>query len=540
MVRARKRHHIQDYAQIMKKLNRLQTVPVFFGIRLALMFSFFFINSAVIPAQVKTLKWSPPFEFGKKESSVEIIGQAQGDLIGIVPLSGKSNAFVIKRFNADTLSLQNSHVVELADDEFSKQELEEVFVFREQIVAFASVKNRNKVGRSLMLNVYSTQGQTIIENKWLCDMPESRFKVKSQFGYHISAHDSLILFYNEITEKDQDDIGYDLVVFDEKFEKKFEKKLVLPYRSETIEINDWKIDSEGTLWFLTGVLPTKKAGAHDSGFQNLKRHILFSYDAGANKLKEFDVSLKDRWVVALTFEELPNHQIGIGGFYSNDPTFSIAGTFFIRIDGESKSVVSTGLMAFDKDFIRDFNLNGTFSKELNDYYFDYFIPSNDGGAWFLAEQFYLTEQFMMDGSTGRQSISYTYYYNDILVVKVSPEGEILFTKRIPKSQYSINDGGPFLSYSLAVQNDELNMVFYDHEDNTSLDSRFDPRSMSNVRKARLNVITVNSTGELSREQLPAFENKRLVNPKRFFTNDKGTMYALSVGGKQRRILKIEP
>jgi hypothetical protein len=91
-----------------------------------------------------------------------------------------------------------------------------------------------------------------------------------------------------------------------------------------------------------------------------------------------------------------------------------------------------------------------------------------------------------------------------------------------------------------VQNDELNMVFYDHEDNTSLDSRFDPRSMSNVRKARLNVITVNSTGELSREQLPAFENKRLVNPKRFFTNDKGTMYALSVGGKQRRILKIEP
>jgi hypothetical protein len=518
----------------------LQTVPVFFGIRLALMFSFFFINSAVIPAQVKTLKWSPPFEFGKKESSVEIIGQAQGDLIGIVPLSGKSNAFVIKRFNADTLSLQNSHVVELADDEFSKQELEEVFVFREQIVAFASVKNRNKVGRSLMLNVYSTQGQTIIENKWLCDMPESRFKVKSQFGYHISAHDSLILFYNEITEKDQDDIGYDLVVFDEKFEKKFEKKLVLPYRSETIEINDWKIDSEGTLWFLTGVLPTKKAGAHDSGFQNLKRHILFSYDAGANKLKEFDVSLKDRWVVALTFEELPNHQIGIGGFYSNDPTFSIAGTFFIRIDGESKSVVSTGLMAFDKDFIRDFNLNGTFSKELNDYYFDYFIPSNDGGAWFLAEQFYLTEQFMMDGSTGRQSISYTYYYNDILVVKVSPEGEILFTKRIPKSQYSINDGGPFLSYSLAVQNDELNMVFYDHEDNTSLDSRFDPRSMSNVRKARLNVITVNSTGELSREQLPAFENKRLVNPKRFFTNDKGTMYALSVGGKQRRILKIEP
>jgi hypothetical protein len=350
----------------------------------------------------------------------------------------------------------------------------------------------------------------------------------------------LILFYNEITEKDQDDIGYDLVVFDEKFEKKFEKKLVLPYRSETIEINDWKIDSEGTLWFLTGVLPTKKAGAHDSGFQNLKRHILFSYDAGANKLKEFDVSLKDRWVVALTFEELPNHQIGIGGFYSNDPTFSIAGTFFIRIDGESKSVVSTGLMAFDKDFIRDFNLNGTFSKELNDYYFDYFIPSNDGGAWFLAEQFYLTEQFMMDGSTGRQSISYTYYYNDILVVKVSPEGEILFTKRIPKSQYSINDGGPFLSYSLAVQNDELNMVFYDHEDNTSLDSRFDPRSMSNVRKARLNVITVNSTGELSREQLPAFENKRLVNPKRFFTNDKGTMYALSVGGKQRRILKIEP
>jgi hypothetical protein len=524
----------------MKKLNRLQTVPVFFGIRLALMFSFFFINSAVIPAQVKTLKWSPPFEFGKKESSVEIIGQAQGDLIGIAPLSGKSNAFVIKRFNADTLSLQNSHVVELADDEFSKQELEEVFVFREQIVAFASVKNRNKVGRSLMLNVYSTQGQTIIENKWLCDMPESRFKVKSQFGYHISAHDSLILFYNEITEKDQDDIGYDLVVFDEKFEKKFEKKLVLPYRSETIEINDWKIDSEGTLWFLTGVLPTKKAGAHDSGFQNLKRHILFSYDAGANKLKEFDVSLKDRWVVALTFEELPNHQIGIGGFYSNDPTFSIAGTFFIRIDGESKSVVSTGLMAFDKDFIRDFNLNGTFSKELNDYYFDYFIPSNDGGAWFLAEQFYLTEQFMMDGSTGRQSISYTYYYNDILVVKVSPEGEILFTKRIPKSQYSINDGGPFLSYSLAVQNDELNMVFYDHEDNTSLDSRFDPRSMSNVRKARLNVITVNSTGELSREQLPAFENKRLVNPKRFFTNDKGTMYALSVGGKQRRILKIEP
>lgn len=497
----------------------------------------FFAELALnLEAQQPHIFLAEPLDNEKKESDWTFIGSTASSTLVLSRITGKSNSLGIKLFENDSLSLLHSKVLDLqVDNEGLDPEM--VFNIGDQLYMMGSLRNKSKGNRTLYAGIFNLKAEQTHAFRPMCTMPEGRFKNKQHFGMELSMDSSLLFSHYQLEPEKGEDIRFELNVFDSKLNLIHSKRLALPYPEESMEISEWLIDKDSNVWFLTGISPKKNISGL-SDLEKARRYVLFSYSFKENRLKEFDVNLKDKWVMALTFEEMENNEIGIGGFYSNDPAFSISGTFFLRIGISDKEVISTGMMAFDKEFVRENARNGNFEKELSNYYFDHFIPSKDGGAWFLAEQYYVTEQFLMDGNTGRSNISYTYHYNDILVVKVNNEGEIQFAKRIPKAQYSINDGGPYLSYALSSTESGISILFYDHLENTNLILSQKPRAMSNLKKAVLNHVELNQEGVLRRSLLEGIDKKNLIRPKQAYEIGKGKLVFLNENRKNRQMIRM--
>ena len=322
------------------------------------------------------------------------------------------------------------------------------------------------------------------------------------------------------------------------------KELALPYTSEVLNIDKMLIDNRGQFYMLSGVLPEKNAIQTPDLQARNKRYLLFSYDFSRNKLKEFDVNLKDKWVVGVSFGIAPTGVLSIGGFYSNDMYFSIAGSFFFSINTENWSIVSKTMKPFEKDFLREFGSSrlDAGGRELYNYYFDHFILKPDGSAFFVAEQYYAEQRWMMDPGTGRQSISYAYNYNDLIVVSVDTSGQIGWTTRIPKRQVTLNDGGPYSSYTLSYGERNLDVIFNDNPRNyePGQDELMDnPASFGSLKKSLVTWARVDARGGLTRTPLfSAKESETVVRPKISFRTTESELIVYSQLRKEFRHIKI--
>jgi hypothetical protein len=160
-----------------------------------------------------------------------------------------------------------------------------------------------------------------------------------------------------------------------------------------------------------------------------------------------------------------------GGFYSDKGTTTMKGAYFFTIDFTTKAIVKKSFKEFGVEFLTQ-NLTEREKekvekklekgKEVEEYAYklDDLILREDGGLVLVGEQAYsvTTTHYSSSGMSYKET---RYYYNDIVVVNISPEGEIEWGTKIPKRQMTTNDGGYFSSYLMVVLKDKLYFIFND-------------------------------------------------------------------------------
>lgn len=197
---------------------------------------------------------------------------------------------------------------------------------------------------------------------------------------------------------------------------------------------------------------------------------MVSYDSLGDGGNEYKLQLKNKFISDITIAIAPNNDIVCSGFYGDNNSYAIKGSFFMRIDGESKEKIVENSKEFDVNFITQTMSEKQTKKakkkakkgDLSMYEYDLrdLVVRSDGGAILIAEQYYVrvvTTRTQNGGTT----TTYYYYYNDIIVINISPEGQIDWYATIPKRQLSVNDNGYYSSFVLAVVEDKLYFIFND-------------------------------------------------------------------------------
>jgi hypothetical protein len=150
----------------------------------------------------------------------------------------------------------------------------------------------------------------------------------------------------------------------------------------------------------------------------------------------------------------------------------VDGSYFLRIDRDSKAVTQSSGKEFGLDFItaemrenQEERVQKREEKGKNQEMFEYdlrkLIPRADGGAILVAEQYFVRVVSYYNASSKQYVTQYHYFYNDIIVVSIDPSGSIEWASKIPKRQHSVNDGGYFSSFATMVTDDQLYFIFND-------------------------------------------------------------------------------
>lgn len=463
--------------------------------------------------------WSDADRIPRRQRSIGLVGSDRDQFFALLETSQRGTHYDLLCYERNSMKRIGVHELELPEIGDNPLLLHSMHVLEQGLLLLGTVRDRANDRMQAYGVWYDKQGNPLDLPVLLAEHIPNRRSESPQFGFELASDSTLLLIHHNTAVSRKANERFDMRVVDMALETVWQKEIELPYRSDLLEINQYLLDPSGHVYMMTGISTEKSRLQAEERPLSDKRYVLITYDPDQNKVKEYEVELNQKWVIATAFDLAANGDLAIGGFYSNDRYFSIAGTFFFRIAGESKKVLAKGMKAFDKSFLEQFmsERRAEKGKELDNFYFDHFVLDDDGSATFVGEQFYVTQRFRSDITTGRQEIQYFYHYRDLIVVDVAPDGSIRWATKVAKNQMSMNDRGPYSSYALTGYRDQLHIVFNDHPENPNRlneDPAASAKTFDNIKRSVVSLVTIDENGNQTR--VPLFGSKddqTVVRPK---------------------------
>jgi hypothetical protein len=304
--------------------------------------------------------------------------------------------------------------------------------------------------------------------------------------YRSFDHKSFLVKYRRIPEKKDDKKSFDkigLVAFDGNMNQLSSREITMPYTERRMDNLDFQVDNQGNLFLLTKVF-------HDDSNDDKKRkkdeeanyHIeLFTLKSGSDKLITTKIENKDKFINKLWIFDSPKGDLIAGGYFSNgngkDFEISCDGviTFKMKADG---TVYDQFTYDIPVELLNEYETNKTKRKnerkeengegaKFTNLKLTDLEVREDGGITLVGEQQYIVVKSYsgMNGSSGGTSV--TYYYNDILITKILPDGKLSWMKKIPKAQAGHKGQGGMSFQYFDNQKDHF-LVFLDNVKNINL------------------------------------------------------------------------
>jgi hypothetical protein len=343
------------------------------------------------------------------------------------------------------------------------------------------------------------------------------------FSFRVSNDSSKILVFNTLPYGYNEPQQFGLIVLDKQMNVLWQKDITLPYRDELFDVESFRVDNQGNAYML-GLLYKDKRRDKRRGAPNYEFKV-FSYTDGGGSTQAYSVNVPDRFLTDMQIGIRNNGDIVCAGFYSETGKLSIRGTFFLLIDAVTNEIKTRSFKEFDIDFITQNMTEREVEKakrreekggevELFEYDLDKLIVRSDGGAMLIGEQYFVQTRTLTQYVGGRpsvQTVSY-YYYNDIIMVNINGKGEIDWAVKIPKRQMSVDDGGFYSSYAMAINRDKIHFIYNDNPNNLDY-TGVGKVSSAGGRNQVVIVASVNARGEVTRQPLGAGNSNIIIRPK---------------------------
>ncbi|MBK7855350.1 MAG: hypothetical protein IPJ79_10970 [Bacteroidetes bacterium] len=486
-----------------------------------------------------TTKWGPELKGSKRGTLTETIGY---DESGYYVRGTEKGDIYLEKLDKNLNRVATWEFEEKDPDTKEKYSFEGITYFNDKLLLFKTSVDKKTDKATLYVN--NVNKKTMAATGKTTKLMEMDYEKKGggiKFGVSMEAamamaaeantkfiivesreKQKLLIISNPTpTDKEAND-RFGLVVLDTVLNKTWTKNAELPYNNKLFRTQKWVVDDAGNAYVL-GKLYKDKVKEVKRGQQNFKYHIVAFTSKGENKV-DYEISIPEKFVNDINFKVNDAGDIVCAGFYSKMGRTSVDGCFYTVLDGVSKNVKVTNVKEFDIDFLTEGMSERQEKKarakeekgkdlELYQYDMDNMILRDDGGCVLVGEQYFVkvTTHYSQNGTT----TTYTYYYNDIIVINVTPEGKIDWATKVPKYQRTTNDNGAFSSYAMEVTKDKIAFVFNDHKDNLNPTKQGDIKNFSlRDKNGIITIATVDNAGKTTRESLfSAAETDVFIRPK---------------------------
>ncbi len=350
------------------------------------------------------------------------------------------------------------------------------------------------------------------------------------FAVSTSPNDAIVLICQLLPFEKEGRERFSLKVYDQEMKPMWDRDVDLPYLDSEFSVESTRVANDGSVVMIGNKYAEKREAKElrKDGKATYEYHLLV-YHGDGKEPEDHKINVPDKFLQDLTLNIGEEGDILCGGFYGNKGSFSVRGTYFLRIDRTSKEIVHSSFKEFDRDFITEYMTEKEEAKatkkadkkgeelEMYNYELRDIVRRDDGGAVMVGEQyrFYVTTVTSTDanGNTSTRTV-YHYVYNDIIVVNINPEGEIDWAAKVPKRQHSTNDGGYFSSYAMVVKGSNIHLMFNDNGMNLFLKPGDKVEPFKYGKEMLITLATIDEDGKVSREALLSQEKREaMTRPK---------------------------
>ena len=467
-----------------------------------------------------SVKWGPELEGSRRGSVSDYMGE---DETGYYLSAYIKSDLLIEKLDRNMGNPTNYTFEEKDKETKEKYELEGRRFFANKLWVFKS--NIDKHTKTNTLLAQEVNKKSLTETGPLKKITEFQFEKRRDRGDFLmiaSPSEKYMMIVEVIPTDKEENEQFNVVMLDSTLKQVWRKNIQLPYLNSLFFRNNFICDDDGNFYVL-GKLYKDKVKAKVKGEVNFLYHLLAFNDNGNNKI-DYEVKLQGNYITDITMTKNDKGEIVCAGFYSKKGFSSIDGAFYLDLDPTTKSVKVSNIKEFDMEFMTQYMTESQAKRaqkrddkgkdqELFQYDLRNIIKRSDGGAILVGEQFYTVTHTYPCGNSYCSSTNY--YYNDIIVVNINPQGKIEWATKIPKMQVSTNDGGFYSSFALAVTGEKLHFIYNDHKDNLDAEKT---KRLKNFQVSDRNGIVVNATvdnaGKVTREQLlENTETEVIVRPK---------------------------
>lgn len=461
------------------------------------------------------VKWGPEEKESKKTRLSDIIGIDETGFYTLRYSFSKSTLAIIEHYN---MNMQKTKEFEIpAKQREKKLKLESAFYINETIYLFSSFADKKTKKNKLF--VQTIDKETLKPNRDQKVVAEIDFREFSKsnsgnFNFSLSRDSSKLMVYYDMpyVKKDFDKFGFH--VFDGNMSEIWNKEVKLPYIESLFDIQDYIVDDIGNVYVL-GKIYKDKAKDRRKGKVNYK-YSLLSYEKNTEEADEYKIDVDGKFLSEMKITIGFNGNLICAGFYSDNSSYELKGSYFLKIDNKTKQILTRSFKEFDLDFItqnmterqeKKTKKNKSKGRDVEMYEYDIrdIIIKSDGGAIIIGEQYFvrIVTTYTTNASGGMTPhTTYIYHYNDIIVINIDPDGNIIWNQKIAKRQISTDDGGYYSSYILAVSNNKLQFIFNDNIKNLKYTGHGKIYGFANKRKESIvALVTMDMDGNQTRQAL---------------------------------------
>ena len=514
--------------------------------------------------QTPTVTWGPKARVSKKEILNQIIGTDKSGTYFLKTKYGFAGKVLIEKVGVNLEQLQRQEL----DLSYNKHQmtLEKVEFRNDEILLFTTFNNKRDKKHYLFLRHINKESlQPTGEPLKVAEINYTGHKKWNIGSYHfkMSRDDSKLLVYYNLPYDSEAYEKFGLHVFDEKNKQIWTKKIQLPEKENEFAIGDFTVDNWGDV-HLIGRKISRSKKTIKKGFiiQRLKEVTEYSYQpeilslkSQGRNFKRFKIDIGDKNIADMEITVNNHREILCSGYYTAPNEFGIAGAFYLRIDILTRKIKKQSFIKFGQDILTqdlspkerkklEKNPNSK-APQLSRYKVKELVLRGDGGVILIGQQEYeyITTSTHTD-QNGNTYTTTTYHYisNDILVVNISPDGEIDWAKKIPKRQHTTNDRGFYSSYYLVVTPTKLNFIFNDHIKNIEAPVEGIVRQFSGGKYGAVAIASLDSKGKYKKELLFRSKDiKTIIRPKVCFqqSNTKTMLYGRKRKSYQFAILEFK-
>jgi hypothetical protein len=413
------------------------------------------------------------------------------------------------QFGKSTLTVISNNEIKPASDENS---LEHFFILRDTLYTLSTRLNRDSDYMEVLAMRYDRFGNRVGEEQIVHRYNGSSVSRKNSLQCELSPDGSrILLFFDTESERKQTE-GIDFKCYDRSWNLIWAKELRLPPAPDILQVHHFLIDNYGGVYMMSGRNPVKTNAEWQRPQSG--QYVVYYYNAMRNKLKQYDISLKDKQVISVGFTLNEKQDVIIAGYYSNNFQHKVAGTLLFTLQSLGGAITLAGYTPFPKDFILE--TTGRESRSLEDFYLDYIHLNEDGSVILSGEQYYVNRSVSTDPTTGRQIVEFRYNYNDIIVCRMDSTAQHEWNIRIPKRQLSSNINDPNFSYAFSADSLGVELTFNDEAANNEKDThkkRNEPFIWGGSKGSVTTRIDISMDGTYTRRTLADNNSERLLfNP----------------------------